>query len=110
MNMTHTPGPWIVGGESSNDAESEFVCNADGSKTICWTADTYNEDKDEGEATDEDRANARLIAASPELLEALKAAVAVMTGWSYASIADAGDTETVRLCKAAIAKAEGRAT
>jgi hypothetical protein len=55
-----------------------------------------------------DEAIARLVAAAPELLALLKDAVAIMSGWSFTSTPDAGDTETVRSCKAAIAKAEGR--
>ena len=51
---------------------------------------------------------AALLAAAPELLALLKDAVAIMSGWSFTSTPDAGDTETVRACKAAIAKAEGR--
>jgi len=51
---------------------------------------------------------AALLAAAPELLALLKDAVAIMSGWSFTSTPDAGDTETVRARKAAIAKAEGR--
>lgn len=65
----HTPGPWRVEQESSNDGEAEVIAAAD--RTICWTADTWVDD-DCGVITDEDRANARLIAAAPELLAALK--------------------------------------
>jgi hypothetical protein len=54
------------------------------------------------------RESQRLMAAAPELLALLKDAVAIMSGWSFTSTPDAGDTETVRACKAAIAKAEGR--
>lgn len=51
-----------------------------------------------------------LINAAPDLLTALRAAVSVLTGWECTSRLDAADTETVRLCKAALAKAEGRAS
>ena len=73
--MSHTPGPWKVWGMSSNDGEAEVVSNLDGSKTVCWTADTYNEDKDKGETTDEDLSNARLISAAPELLAVVRMAI-----------------------------------
>jgi hypothetical protein len=48
-----------------------------------------------------------VLLAAPELLEALRSAVAVLSGWECTSKLDAGDTQTVRLCKAALAKAEG---
>ena len=68
----HTPGPWEVDSESSNDGEAEVVIGA--GRTICWTADTLMDDE-EAVITDEDRANGRLIAAAPELLTGLQAAV-----------------------------------
>jgi len=104
--MAHTPGPWTVGGQSDNPGEAEEIAAAD--RVIAWTADSYDYDDDEGHITQEDRANARLIAAAPELLAALRSAVTILSGWECTHKADDGDTETVRLCKAAIAKAEGR--
>ena len=55
-------------------------------------------------ATDDERVRD----AAPELLAALRSAVTILSGWECTHKADDGDTETVRLCKAAIAKAEGR--
>ena len=100
--MGHTPGPWTVWGMSSNDGEAEVVSNADGSKAICWTADTYNEDKDRGETTSEDKANAHLIAAAPELLAVLKDL------WGWEDVIEEWDKELHGQMRAAIAKAEGR--
>lgn len=77
--MAHTPGPWIVAGEAGNTGEA-FVIESD-ERTVCWTADSTEEEWEErGGAlgTDEDRANARLIAAAPELLEALREAAAIV--------------------------------
>ena len=68
---THTPGPWSVGRTSRDDHEYLFGIEGPGeySYIICdLCGDGYPEDVQE--------ANARLIAAAPELLEALKAAVA----------------------------------
>jgi len=56
---------------------------------------------------DEVRANARLIAAAPELLAALKE-VAEGCESRLRKGKDAGDLNTLRLCRAAITKAEGR--
>ena len=94
---THTPGPWSVDSESGNDGEAEVIVAA--SRTICWTADTF--DDDEGAViTDEDRANGKLIAASPDLLAALKNALAEI--WMD------DDPAWAEGARAAIAKAEGR--
>jgi len=60
--IKHTPGPWILGQSYTNDyaiREPEGECVA----VTCSLLDG------------EDEANARLIAASPELLEVLKEAI-----------------------------------
>lgn len=106
----HTPGPWVVGGESGNDSEAEFIVTKDESRTIAWTTNTFDADADDGYGseviTEEDRANGRLIAAAPELLEALKSVVDQLEG---IGIPDWHGAEGLCLesAKAAIAKAEG---
>jgi len=62
--MTHTQGPWSYIGNGDVVAKSEKYCG--GEKDIASVFLTVN---------DEDEANARLIAAAPELLEALQAIV-----------------------------------
>jgi len=109
--MSHTPGPWVVWGPSSNDGEAEVVSNQDGSKTVCWTADTYNEDEGEGEVTSEDQSNARLIAAAPELLSALKVLFEdwmTLVGKDLKEL-DEDVSQIWSHCEAVIAKAEGKA-
>ena len=87
--MTHTPGPWhkrnvteIWGGPDKH------------------IASTKNRSMDNGLISHEIDANARLIAAAPEMLEALKAARVVVE-------AD-GARATLSIIDAAIAKAEGK--
>jgi hypothetical protein len=82
----HTPGPWEVGGQSGNPGEGLEI--AAKGKFIAWGTSTYNEDEDEDVITDEDRDNARLIAAAPELLAALKLLVdeASWLGWDCSHI------------------------
>lgn len=65
MTLKHSPSPWEVAGESSNDAEA-FVIEGQ-KRTIAWTCNTYDDDLDEEIITPEDRANAKLIASAPDL-------------------------------------------
>ena len=52
MSAQHTPGPWLI----EDDGEAQEIVTEDGRYAIAWTTPK----------------NARLIAAAPELLEALK--------------------------------------
>ena len=73
--MTHTPGPWTADGhfiEATSDRTIAFLCD---------------------DATDDD---ARLIAAAPELLEALERIVK-----------ETATSHVTKAAKAAIAKARG---
>ena len=75
--MTHTPGPWYVEGESYNVGEAEVIVSGipnGGGRIVAWTANSYEADSDNETTTAEDRANARLIAAAPDLLEACEVA------------------------------------
>jgi hypothetical protein len=99
----HTPGPWKIGGQSGNPGEGEEI-SADG-RLIAWTAATYDEDEDEDVVTEEDRANAKLIAAAPDLLAALRYAVTVMQDYDI----DEHLSGEFEVFTDAIAKAEGRA-
>jgi hypothetical protein len=83
----HTPGPWQVGHFDSN-----MICDSDGANRGCSPIARV-----EGTAAKR-RANARLIAAAPDLLEALRP----LTKGVY-WITDA----QVKAARAAIAKAEG---
>lgn len=68
--MPHTPGPWKVEQESGNDGEAEVIV-AD-NRTICWTADTWDDARKKAVITAEDYANGVLIASAPDLLDALR--------------------------------------
>jgi hypothetical protein len=56
MSTQHTPGPWKTNGDP-------YVSTADGRRSIAFC--------DSHQQAHEDRANARLIAAAPDLLDAL---------------------------------------
>jgi hypothetical protein len=100
MNAQHTPGPWGVLTTSIGPA-CETVCigQLNEEKGLNGVSDEY--------AVcvvplvhDESRANARLIAAAPDLLAALKFTVADC---------DNSDCEQCEVARAAIAKATGAA-
>jgi hypothetical protein len=92
----HTPGPWAY------DTESNEVFATGDHYGAGWIARVEGNDSNGTPFSEEMRlANARLIAAAPELLVALKYMLgnAEADGWSEMMLADA---------RSAIAKPEGR--
>ncbi len=83
----HTPGPWHV--------DAQYICRADG----VAIADVWQSMEVSGEDTE---ANARLIAAAPDLLTALEELLPYVTG-SMRSTTD----PLVEAARAAIAAARG---
>lgn len=73
MGAKHTKGPWRI---SDPETDGEEFSIGNGTKTIGWVADSWDEGADGGAGqawvSDEDKANARLIAAAPELLANVK--------------------------------------
>lgn len=107
----HTPGPWAI--EALRYEGARIVAGPTydkSSRPVGWVAaDDTMEEASTGRIrevmSDEANANARLIAAAPELLEALKLALtALKRVRNYAQIDDSGLEEMAE----AIAKAEGR--
>jgi len=103
--MKHTPGPWIA-----------HPCPPDVNKGNFWiagplTLDGYSDIAEINTVTtrghDETKANAFLMAAAPELLEACKAALNFL---DYIPPSDKkwSKVEVLDMLDAAIAKAEGR--
>ena len=88
--MSHTPGEWIINDEGN-------VCLPNGDM-IAWI--TSPDDMDVFGESPETRANARLIAAAPDMLAALRIA--------YDSMTSAGVRGGLDQMLAAINKAEGR--
>lgn len=109
----HTPGEWTIADDDG--VQVPFIPIYAGSigeptyKDICKVACSLDGD-DEFVISEEDRANARLIAAAPDMLEALEALLA-----HYIVIADSGDCgfweprkePVVIAAQAAISKATG---
>ena len=98
----HTPGPWI-----HDDFDRHYVVA--GHIYIAIADDGRDDDEGTAEGrygTEEEvEANARLIAAAPELLKALRATYAYGNG----EATDLDWISTAELAEAAIAKAEGGA-
>ena len=92
----HTPGPWRIGGESVYDvriqADAAIVFVADVSKSA---------------GIQEGLANARLIAAAPALLQALRTIAMLASGAPHddAALADQAFIKIMKRARAAIAKA-----
>ncbi len=101
----HTPGPWHIEPLQDDEGESIAICKA-GLGVIAVIEGGNNPAADgartQGFSYDVDQANARLIAAAPEILEALK----LLEGM----IEETGDNKhDLAAARAAIAKAEGAA-
>jgi hypothetical protein len=92
----HTPGPWIAS-EAGPDSLAEIRSASSTTPVVNWQGfdDCFRED-------DEHNANARLIAAAPDLLAACKVALEYLAPVCISSQA------IPNMLRAAIAKAEGR--
>ena len=101
--MSYTPGPWAI----EKDSKDIVKVRAYATVATCTTAGLWDSKRTQVISPEECMANARLIAAAPELLEALEEL--------YHLIDDAHDGDRVftfelaQKAKAAIAKARGEA-
>jgi len=105
MNARHTPGPWDA---ITSDGRNYRIIGGEEAGYVAIVEAIFQ--------PRQNAANARLIAAAPDLLEACKAASAVLTGF-YNAVADSiGEWESdgsrplykaEKILRAAIAKAEG---
>lgn len=105
MSAKHTPGPWHLRYNGKHDGDRSVVGR---SRDICAMDGGPSDDM-------ETLANARLIAAAPELLEACKAGLAMLETARRYFPESARNSDTFSLLnvtantiKPAIAKAEGR--
>jgi hypothetical protein len=104
---THTPGPWEV---KQGADERDFIVADQTGNTVCEpNAELFNEwpELDPNVhhiSVAEAQANARLIAAAPDLLESLKEALSIIGN----RLPVGSFTEAKAKALAAIAKAEGR--
>ena len=112
----HTPGPWVVFINDAGDAHTGWPISIhpkdNNEKSIVRTGGMYPYEWDEYTSQAEAVANARLIAAAPDLLEALQEISAFMQGhelWVDGMIRYPGDKEITpsEIARAAIKKAIG---
>jgi hypothetical protein len=99
-DVTHTPAPWKASDEWIDDLNRETISiwgeDAHGLMTIAELRHTLV-----NPSANEQIANARLIAAAPELLEALKKCLQLLENSPLAN------SETAEIARAAINKAKG---
>ena len=106
MTKRHTPGPWIPAGPCFDGTKPKWFSTVvteyepeDGEDTICELSDWIG-------ARQEQNANAHLIAAAPELLEALVSIQAWVTDGGFEDTHE-GVAEICGQVRAAIDKAYG---
>ena len=101
----HTPGPWRISGESATTVQADYrAINSEGGVLIARALGYPNSGYFPSD--DEAAANARLIAAAPELLEALEA-LRDNVGTCICYDESAREFNAWEMAKAAIAKAKG---
>lgn len=105
----HTPGPWIADIDAHYaDGLPLTILSATSGDGIAGVAGHAAPDGDDGGATDKTYANARLIAAAPELLDALALALPYVEMAEHDAAYSPGTVaRMVKTIRAAIAKAEG---
>jgi len=96
--MSHTPGPWTVSERFNPNDSLRMVVGGPMDAWIAKTTGSHSED------------NARLIAAAPEMLEALQLAAPILNEVGYIGQSNWTDeqiTKAFHAVRAAIAKATG---
>ena len=101
MSEKHTPGPWLL--EPRDDGAKGFrLYGADGDLIDCLSASRWIDEQDDPEQV----ANARLIAAAPDLLASVRHLRAF---WRPGSNHDTQEVQyALAAADAAIAKAQGQ--
>jgi hypothetical protein len=105
MKIQHTPGPWKV--ERQYTATNRFPISH---KIDAYCSGILAEVTGQGGTETENLANARLIAAAPELLEALGYALRLMEGaeeYGWQELNHGDREQAQKDARAAISKAEG---
>ena len=106
QKAAHTPAPWLIEWNTAQGGEGHYIKDINDMGEISRIAAVLFHDDTDGET----RANARLIAAAPQLLDALQTTAANLRSWKAAK----GDGITtfdswLEVVEEAIAKAKGGA-
>ena len=103
--MSHTPGPWTVEQDNFGDGDGWQTVVQAGKELVAavWPS---TEDDNNHDIPGEGQANARLIAAAPDLLAALGLAETWLMRGAHDPLL-AAEAEVLRSIRAAIAKAKG---
>lgn len=96
--QTYTPGPWLL----HDQIDEIWTDSSDGMLANIFITDVCGEN-----SLAEDRANARLMASAPELLEALNEMVLVYSALAKAINDDPNLSRSFRNAQDVIAKAKG---
>ena len=106
QKAAHTPAPWLIEWNAAQSGEGHYITDSKDMGELSRIAMVLFHDDEDGET----RANARLIAAAPQLLEALQTTAANLRSWKAAN---GGGIKTfdswLEVVEEAIAKAEGGA-
>ncbi|MEQ5030341.1 hypothetical protein ABN085_02445 [Morganella morganii] len=118
MEFKGTPGPWIItdSGGSIMDSDQFIIATSHRLAVLCrWYEKGFEHFSDEGASKDigtiAAKANANLIAAAPEMLDALIKIVEMNQQYAidkYGDVRKAEEMACVRTARAAINKALGR--
>ena len=101
MTTQHTPGPWWVDqGVDGLDLPGHVTINAKNKLALAQVVWVMEDDAAEGKPSPEREANARLIAAAPDLLEALENTLKFL-------VSETCEHPAAVSARAAIAKAKG---
>jgi hypothetical protein len=107
--MTYTPGPWKLKNAELGPDNDKGIMYIDENENQSLLAEVYEVVNPSGRKADVE-ANARLIAAAPEMLEALKVSQDTIDNLIHSMQFDGAKVEQVQIQNAkAIAKAEGGA-
>jgi hypothetical protein len=105
----HSPSPWYVADDVEAGGVPLIPLRCDGHRTVAEICASFvNEGDVDFAITDQDRANARLIAAAPDLLLAAKDAAVTLANMVEAVRGDPRRSPCIMRLMEVVAKAEGR--
>ena len=106
QKAAHTPAPWQIEWNAGQSGEGHYITDSNDMGELSRIAVVLFHDDADGET----RANAHLIAAAPQLLEALQTTAENLRSWKAASNSGIKTFDSwLEVVEEAIAKAKGGA-